>query len=39
VVVEEAGITEQGRRHELIAADGVYRRLHEAQYRTLAGVE
>jgi ATP-binding cassette subfamily B protein len=39
VVVEETGITEQGRHHELIATDGVYRRLHEAQYRTLAGVE
>ena len=39
VVVEESGITEQGRHHELIAAGGVYRRLHEAQYRTLVGVE
>ena len=39
VVVEETGITEQGRHHELIAAGGVYRRLHDAQYRTLVGAE
>src|SRR5579862_6928151 len=34
VVVDETGVAEQGRHHELIAAGGVYRRLHEAQYRT-----
>ncbi len=35
VVVDETGIAEQGRHHELIARDGVYRRLHDAQYRAL----
>jgi len=33
VVVDESGLVEQGRHLDLIAADGVYRRLHEAQYR------
>ncbi len=32
VVVNEAGIAEQGRHGELIARDGPYRRLHDAQY-------
>ncbi len=32
VVVDETGVAEQGRHHELVAAGGVYRRLHEAQY-------
>ncbi len=32
VVVDETGIAEQGRHHELIAARGVYHRLHEAQH-------
>ena len=36
VVVDETGVAEQGRHHELVAAGGVYQRLHEAQYRTLA---
>ena len=35
VVVDETGVAEQGRHHELVAAGGVYQRLHEAQYRTL----
>ncbi|MDQ2686743.1 MAG: ABC transporter ATP-binding protein/permease [Armatimonadota bacterium] len=33
VVVDESGVAEQGRHEELVAASGVYRRLHEAQYR------
>ncbi len=36
VVVDETGVAEQGRHQELIAAGGIYQRLHEAQYRTLA---
>ena len=33
VVVDETGVAEQGRHEDLVArADGVYRRLHEAQY-------
>jgi len=32
VVVDETGVAEQGRHHELVAAGGVYQRLHEAQY-------
>jgi ATP-binding cassette subfamily B protein len=32
VVVDESGLAEQGRHQELVAADGIYRRLHEAQY-------
>ena len=32
VVVDESGVAEQGRHGELVAAGGVYRRLHEAQY-------
>jgi ATP-binding cassette subfamily B protein len=36
VVVDETGIAEQGRHHELIAAGGIYNRLHEAQYGTLS---
>ncbi len=32
VVVDATGVAEQGRHHELIAAGGVYRRLHEAQF-------
>ncbi len=32
VVVDASGVAEQGRHHELIAAGGVYRRLHEAQF-------
>ena len=35
VVVDETGIAEQGRHHELVSAGGIYQRLHEAQYRTL----
>jgi ATP-binding cassette subfamily B protein len=32
VVVDESGIAEQGRHHELVAAGWTYSRLHEAQY-------
>lgn len=32
VVVDETGIAEQGRHHELLAVAGVYKRLHDAQY-------
>ncbi len=32
VVVDENGLVEQGRHRDLVAADGVYRRLHDAQY-------
>ncbi|MDQ2803175.1 MAG: ABC transporter ATP-binding protein/permease [Pseudomonadota bacterium] len=32
VVVDETGVAEQGRHRDLIAAGGVYRRLHEAQH-------
>jgi ATP-binding cassette, subfamily B, bacterial len=34
VVVNETGVAEQGRHGELIAAGGIYRRLHEAQHGT-----
>jgi ATP-binding cassette subfamily B protein len=34
VVVTEQGITEQGRHQELVAAGGVYSRLHQAQFGT-----
>jgi ATP-binding cassette subfamily B protein len=33
VVVDETGVAEQGRHYDLIAAGGIYQRLHEAQYR------
>ncbi len=33
VVVDETGVAEQGRHEDLVAASGVYQRLHEAQYR------
>ena len=36
VVVDETGVAEQGRHHELVAVDGIYRRLHEAQYGSVA---
>ena len=32
VVVDATGVAEQGRHHDLIAAGGVYQRLHDAQY-------
>lgn len=32
IVVTEDGITEQGRHEELVAAGGIYSRLHEAQF-------
>ena len=36
VVVDETGVAEEGRHQELVAAGGVYRRLHEAQYGVLS---
>ena len=35
VVVDESGIAEEGPHDELVAAGGVYRRLHDAQYGDL----
>jgi ATP-binding cassette subfamily B protein len=35
VVVDETGVAEQGRHRDLLAAGGVYRRLHDAQYGDL----
>jgi ATP-binding cassette subfamily B protein len=35
VVVTENGVEEEGRHLELVAAGGIYSRLHEAQYGTL----
>ena len=32
VVVDETGVAEQGRHEDLVAAGGIYRRLHEAQF-------
>jgi len=32
VVVDETGVAEQGRHEDLVAASGVYQRLHAAQY-------
>ena len=32
VVVDQSGLVEQGRHGDLVARDGVYRRLHEAQF-------
>lgn len=32
VVVDETGVAEEGKHAELVAAGGVYKRLHEAQY-------
>ena len=39
VVVDESGITEQGRHTDLVAAGAgcIYRRLHEAQYGLVRG--
>ena len=36
VVVDASGVAEQGRHADLVATDGVYRRLHEAQYGAAA---
>lgn len=35
VVVDETGVAEEGRHHELVAAGGIYRRLHAAQFGTV----
>jgi ATP-binding cassette subfamily B protein len=35
VVVDETGVAEEGRHDELIAAGGIYRRLHAAQFGAL----
>jgi ABC-type transport system involved in Fe-S cluster assembly fused permease/ATPase subunit len=37
IVVDETGVAEQGRHHDLVLAGGVYQRLHEAQFGTAAG--
>lgn len=37
VVVDESGVAEEGRHEELIAAGGIYRRLHAAQFGALYG--
>ncbi len=39
VVVDENGVGEQGPHAELVKRGGVYRRLHDAQYRLLIGRE
>ena len=39
IVVDETGVAEQGRHHELVRAGGIYQRLHEAQFRTFVPVE
>ena len=36
VVVDESGVAEQGRHNDLVAARGIYRRLHDAQYGGIA---
>ncbi len=36
VVVDESGVAEEGRHDELVAAGGIYRRLHIAQFGTIA---
>jgi ATP-binding cassette subfamily B protein len=36
VVVDASGVAEQGRHADLVATDGVYRRLHDAQYGAAA---
>lgn len=36
VVVDESGVAEQGCHQDLIAAGGLYRRLHEAQFSPIA---
>ncbi|QAY67169.1 ABC transporter ATP-binding protein [Paenibacillus protaetiae] len=38
IVVDESGIAEQGRHEELIAAGGIYSRLHAAQFGAYAAV-
>jgi ATP-binding cassette subfamily B protein len=35
VVVDETGVAEQGRHQDLVAAGGIYRRLHDAQFGAL----
>jgi ATP-binding cassette subfamily B protein len=35
IVVDESGVAEEGRHNDLIAAGGIYRRLHSAQFGTL----
>ena len=35
IVVDETGVAEQGRHHELLAAGGIYNRLHTAQFAPL----
>ena len=35
VVVDETGISEQGRHEDLLRVNGIYRRLHDAQFGPL----
>ena len=35
VVVDEGGMAEQSKHTDQVAAGGIYRRLHEAQYGTM----
>jgi ATP-binding cassette, subfamily B, bacterial len=35
MVVDETGVAEQGRHRDLLAAGGIYRRLHDAQFATI----
>jgi len=39
IVVDETGIAEQGQHRDLVAAGGLYSRLHEAQYGPLVAQE
>ena len=36
IVIDPSGIAEEGTHDELLARDGAYRRLHDAQFRTAA---
>jgi ATP-binding cassette, subfamily B, bacterial len=36
VVVDETGIVEEGHHHDLIKTDGLYQRLHAAQFASYA---
>jgi ATP-binding cassette subfamily B protein len=36
VVVDKTGVAEQGRHEDLVQLNGIYRRLHDAQYGTAA---
>ena len=36
VVVDKSGVAEQGRHEELVQLNGIYRRLHDAQFGSAA---